>query len=104
MIKNMKYTILLFGALTLLFIACKPDSKSAGDQSGLHNDTRTMLAGHWIAMDFCSRVNQYGSVLDAMTNSHIPYAFGITFDHSGDPVSATFVFKEDQIAVFEAAV
>ncbi len=78
--KNMKYTILLSGALTLLFIACKPDSKSAGDQSGLHNDTRTMLAGHWIAMDFCSRANQYGSVLDAMTNSHIPYAFGITFD------------------------
>lgn len=79
MIYDMKYTILLPGALALLFIACKSDPKS-GDQSGTQNDTRSMLAGHWIAMDFCSRANQYGSVLQAMTNGHVPYAYGISFD------------------------
>ena len=77
---DMKYSFLLSGALLLLLSACKPDSKSTGDQSGIHNDTRSLLAGHWIAMDFCRHVNQYGSVLNAMKFSHVPYAYALTFD------------------------
>lgn len=75
----MKKTILFLGVPLLFLIACKQDSKS-GDQAGVHTDTRTLLAGHWIALDFCSRVNQYGSILGAMTNGHVPYAYGISFD------------------------
>lgn len=76
----MKNTILLMGAAVLLFAACKPDAPNGQNQAGVHTDTRTLLAGHWIALDFCSRVNQYGSVLDAMTNSHVPYAYAFSFD------------------------
>ena len=64
----------------LLISACKQDPKGSGQQSESKIDTRTLLAGHWIALDFCSRANQYGSVLDAMTNSHVPYAYAISFD------------------------
>lgn len=76
----MKNAILTLGAVVLLLAACKPDSKSGADPSGASNDTRMLLAGHWVAMDFCSRANQYGSVLAAMNNSHLPYAFAVTFD------------------------
>ncbi len=38
------------------------------------------LAGHWIAMDFCAFANQYGSVLQAMNNGHVPYSYAITFN------------------------
>ncbi len=77
---NMKYLFLLSGAILLLLSACKSDNKSAGDQPGIHNDTRSLLAGHWVAMDFCRRANQYGSVLNAMKFSHVPYAYALTFD------------------------
>ena len=31
-------------------------------------------------MDFCARANQYGSVLSAMNNAHLPYAYAFEFD------------------------
>lgn len=74
----MKYFALLVSAATLLFFACKPDAKSGQQTAG--PDITAQLAGHWIAMDFCSRSNQYGSVLGAMTNSHVPYAYSLSFD------------------------
>lgn len=81
---DMKKTLLLISTATLLLAACKSDPKTtAGNQSepaAQPNASPTYLAGHWIDMDFCSRANQYGSVLATMTNSHVPYAYAITFD------------------------
>ena len=78
----MKNLILCFSALALLLVACKSDPKNAGAQADTEKPSAApqYLAGHWFAMDFCSRSSQYGSVLAAMSNSHIPYAYGITFD------------------------
>ncbi|GAB4495044.1 MAG: hypothetical protein OHK0019_23040 [Saprospiraceae bacterium] len=79
-------TALLF----LVFLtACKRDTKNAND-SGVGSTTASpeLLGGYWIAMDFCSRANQYGSVLDAMNNAHVPYAYAITFN-PGQPDSVT---------------
>ena len=76
----MKNTIFVLGILALFLAACKPDSKSTAETAGTSIDTRTLLAGHWVALDFCSRANQYGSVLAAMNNAHLPYAFAVSFD------------------------
>lgn len=78
----MKYLFISLGAFALFFVSCKSDTKNAGAQNDAEkpNAAPQYIAGHWIAMDFCSRVNQYGSVLSAMNNSHVPYAYGITFD------------------------
>lgn len=76
----MKNTILLSSTLLLLLFACKQDPKTTASTANSTNASPELLAGHWINLDFCSRANQYGSVLDAMTNSYVPYAFALTFD------------------------
>ncbi|MBL7805678.1 MAG: hypothetical protein JNL02_18185 [Saprospiraceae bacterium] len=80
---------LLFAVLALSFVACKQDNKqkeSVGS-SGQPTANITHLTGNWIAMDFISRASDNGSVLKGMNNSHIPYAFAISFDESyGDSV------------------
>ena len=76
----MKYTILLL-CLLALNTACKRDAANTGSQQSENSyASPTLLAGYWIAIDFCSRANQYGSVLGAMNNAHIPYAYAFEFD------------------------
>jgi len=77
----MKKILLLVASFALVLSACKQDSKNAGaaESENLHASPK-QLSGHWIAMDFCARANQYGSVLQAMNNSHIPYAYAISFE------------------------
>lgn len=77
---------LLINLLTLIIIACKHDPKNTGQnlapahiQPG-EQANPTVLAGHWIAMDFCAFASQYGSVLQTMNNSHVPYVYAITFN------------------------
>ena len=85
----MKKLFLLGSALALLFIACQEDSKTADNGQSYGNyASPILLAGHWVALDFCSRANQYGSVLGAMNNAHLPFAFAISFDPN-KPDSAT---------------
>jgi hypothetical protein len=73
-----KLTFALFLAI-LSFTACKQDS---GDKAATTTEqaNTTNLAGHWIAMDFCSRADQFGSVLNAMNNAHKPYSYSLTFN------------------------
>ncbi|MBN8684677.1 MAG: hypothetical protein J0L99_18645 [Chitinophagales bacterium] len=68
-------------ALLLAFAACKSDTKTGADAppNPSAQEDPTALAGHWFPMDFCARANQYGSVLAAMNNGHLPYAYAITF-------------------------
>lgn len=67
----------LAGILAMAFFACKSDPNSAtGAQSANPNN----LSGQWIAMDFCARAAQYGSVLQAESNAHRPYAFALVFN------------------------
>jgi hypothetical protein len=66
--------------------ACKQDNKTT-TPSGAKiitpvNDRYTPLYGNWIAIDFCSYARQYGSVLMAMNNTHVPYAYAFTFTDS----------------------
>lgn len=69
----------VFLLATLAFTACKQDG---GDKAATSTEqaNTTNLAGHWIAMDFCSRADQYGSVLGAMNNAHKPYSYSLTFN------------------------
>ncbi len=68
--------------------ACKSDTKTPDSAAATVTASPALLGGHWIAMDFCSRANQYGSVLQAMNNAHLPYAYAITFN-PGQPDSVT---------------
>jgi hypothetical protein len=81
---------LLFTAVLLALFSsgCKQDSKTADANAANTTASPELLGGHWIAMDFCSRANQYGSVLQSMNNAHVPYAFAITFN-PGEPDSVT---------------
>ncbi|MBX2889776.1 MAG: hypothetical protein KF734_02500 [Saprospiraceae bacterium] len=82
---------LLFTTLLLSLIcaaACKRDSKSNDTPNAPLTANPDLLGGDWIAIDFCSRAHQYGSVLEAMNNAHIPYAYAITFN-PGEPDSVT---------------
>lgn len=72
--------------LMISLIACKNDNKGTDpNQPPSHlqpgeKANATVLAGHWIALDFCAFANQYGSVLQAMNNNHKPYAYALTFN------------------------
>lgn len=66
--------------------ACKQDPNSqqpgapapaspAGKTQASPTASPLQLGGQWIDMDFCSRANQYGSVLGAMNYAHKPYCF-----------------------------
>jgi hypothetical protein len=88
-----KTIFLLFNVLIITLFACKNDPKGvdpnrpqnlqAGDPANPTN-----LAGHWINLDFCARASQYGSVLQTMNNSHLPYAYAFSFN-PGNPDSVT---------------
>jgi hypothetical protein len=65
-------------AMICLWAACKQDAKNAAADSATTNAEQ--LAGHWYAMEFCQRASQYGSVLGAMNNGHLPYAYALTFN------------------------
>lgn len=58
--------------------ACKQDPKNAAAQATTASPE--LLGGFWIAMDFCARADQYGSVLAAMNNAHRPYSYSFTFN------------------------
>ena len=75
-----KIAFLLFVSL-LAFAACKQD-KTSGQEGQQENATAnpTDMTGHWIAIDFCSRAGQFGSVLSAINNSHRPYAYAFFID------------------------
>ena len=75
----MKKVFLFCSLAGLLLAACKQDSKGTANQNTTFASP-VLLAGHWLALDFCSRANQYGSVLSAMNNAHLPYAYAISFD------------------------
>ncbi len=80
----MNKAFLFANLLIITLFACKQDPKNASQtpahiQPGEQANPK-VLAGHWIAVDFCSYANQYGSVLGAMNNGHLPYAYGITFN------------------------
>lgn len=79
-----KFTLAFFAAIIFL-VSCKNDPANSGQGAGAtaeseHASAKT-LAGHWIAMDFCSRAGQYGSVLQSMNNAHLPYAYAFNFDY-----------------------
>ncbi|MFN0175996.1 MAG: hypothetical protein ACKVU0_15200 [Saprospiraceae bacterium] len=80
----MNKAFILANLLVFTLLACKQDPKISqgvpvhmqpGEQAN-----PTVLAGHWIAMNFCAFANQYGSVLGAMNNGHLPYAYAFTFN------------------------
>lgn len=72
------FALILF--VFVAFAACKQDPKNSATGASAQTITSLtasplQLSGQWIAMDFCSRANQYGSVLSAMNNAHLPYCF-----------------------------
>ncbi len=80
----MNKTFLFANLLIFTLLACKQDPKTSQGapsniQPGEHANP-TVLAGHWIALDFCSFADKYGSVLQAMNNAHLPYAYAISFN------------------------
>jgi len=79
----MNKAFLFANLLIFTLLACKQDPKiSQGVPSNIQANepaNPTVLAGHWIAIDFCAFANQYGSVLEAMNTGHLPYAYAISF-------------------------
>lgn len=62
-------------------VACQQDAQKKGaNGSKLPEETINMLAGHWVAIDFCARVNNYGGILEAMNETHKPYVYALTFN------------------------
>lgn len=66
--------------LAIFFSACKQDSKTADTKEPSLTASPDMLGGYWIAIDFCARANQYGSVLQAVENAYRPYTYALTFN------------------------
>ena len=61
-----------------VFFSCKNDPANTPAAQNPYASP-DLLGGHWIAMDFCRRANQYGSVVRAMDAAPTPFAYGITF-------------------------
>jgi hypothetical protein len=64
--------------------ACRQDG-AGGAQQQQQSANRAaelvnLLGGDWIPLDFCARASQYGSVLGAMNNAHLPYVYALSFD------------------------
>lgn len=70
---------LLAFLLPLAFLACKQDP-TANNAAPAPSANADMLGGQWIAIDFCARSGQFGSVLQAESNSHRPYALALVFN------------------------
>lgn len=69
------------------FLACKnaPNANSTDPNAPtgpVEHANPTNLAGHWIAIDFCSRAASRNSILKAMNTegAHMPYAYAFTFN------------------------
>jgi hypothetical protein len=77
----MNKLFLIAFALLCTCVACKQDAdKKGANGTTKAEETLNMLAGHWVAIDFCARANSYGSVLQAMNETHLPYAYAFTFN------------------------
>ncbi len=83
-----RITVLFCISVFTILFACKNDPNSATATPDIQHASPALLEGHWIAMDFCARANQYGSVLGALNNAHAPYAYAYTFS-ANDPDSVT---------------
>ncbi|MCB0526068.1 MAG: hypothetical protein R3A50_17615 [Saprospiraceae bacterium] len=87
-----KKVFILLNVLILSVLSCKDEPKNNVDPNRPDNwqagefANPDVLAGYWIDLDFCARVGQYGSVLQAMNNSHLPFAFAYSFN-PGNPDS-----------------
>lgn len=82
---HMNKAFLFANLLMLTLLSCKQDPKNISNQAPSHiqageQANPMVLAGNWIALDFCAFANQYGSVLQAMNNKHLPYAYAISFN------------------------
>ncbi|MFN4079597.1 MAG: hypothetical protein ACK4NS_01750 [Saprospiraceae bacterium] len=77
---RLRLTILAAAILTalVLFVSCKNDTSKPSEPQTPHASPN-LLGGHWIAMDFCRRASQYGSVVRAIDAAPTPFAFGVTF-------------------------
>ena len=88
-----KVNFLLFNLLIVSLFACKNETQNvdpnrpANFQAGEMASPKVM-AGFWIDLDFCARASQYGSVLQTMNNSNLPYAYAFTIN-PGNPDSIT---------------
>jgi hypothetical protein len=72
--------LIFLNACILLAVSCQNDAPSSGSPNAKTIETSPVaspkqLGGQWFCMDFCSRAGQYGSVLGAINNAHVPYAF-----------------------------
>lgn len=81
----MNKAFLFANLLILTLLSCKQDPNASQNSAGTTDPANeranpVLLAGHWIAMDFCAFANQYGSVLQAMNNAHVPYAYAMTIN------------------------
>lgn len=83
---GMRFFSFLIFCIFIFQNSCQTDNKKNGRTSApssVSGDARLApLYGNWIAIDFCAYCSQYGSVLTAMNNTHLPYAFALTFKES----------------------
>lgn len=75
----------LLGFVSFL-VACKNETSTTTGAPVEHAD-KNNLEGYWIAVDFCTRAGEYGSVLTAMNTSHKPYFYAFSFNANEDSVT-----------------
>jgi hypothetical protein len=75
------------GGLLICGIACKNSNNTSPEASGAQRaDVSTTLAGQWVDIDFCSRVNSLGSIAKIYQKQRRPLALALEFN-AGRPDS-----------------
>jgi hypothetical protein len=80
-----KLVFFSFFLATTAFFSCKNNqnapNSTAPNGTTIEHANANNLAGHWIALDFCSRAGSRHSVLKAMNNenAHKPFAYAFSF-------------------------
>ncbi len=79
-LSTMYTRFLLPFALLLSLVACKHDPNANTTAPPTLAANTNSLGGPWIAIDFCARVAQYGSILQAEASAHRPFALALVFN------------------------
>jgi hypothetical protein len=84
-IMSSQYIVVLC-LLMLIWGACQTNPKSV---------VPVQFEGQWINTDFCARVKQHGSVVEAINRDHLPYAYTLVYSLY-DPDSITCFTRQRQ--------
>ncbi len=63
----------------LLLAGCKSDGDNKSN-SKKATGLVAQLAGNWVTLGVCQTIGEYGSVIEATNNTHVPFSYALAFD------------------------